>query len=173
MIAQRASTRRRGGFTLIESAIAVVVVGVGIVALLQAMASGTRINGQARAITQGVFLAQEVREWTLRLPFKDPNAPNPNMHPYTPGPESGENPQVYVNDLDDLESITFSPPRDGEGQAIPELSGWTQTITMQWRDPGSLTTAVPSGTSGVVHVTVSVSRNNQSVHSASWIVTDR
>jgi Tfp pilus assembly protein PilV len=171
MGAERATRRSRAAFTLIETAIAVVVVGVGIMALLQAMASGTRINTQARNITLGVFLAQEVREWTLRLPFRD-NPADPNL-PYHVGAEAGENPQVDVNDLDDLKDVPFTPPRDGEGQAITELAAWSQTVRLQWRDPNDLTARKDDGTTNVVCVSVDVKNNNQLVHTASWIVTRR
>jgi prepilin-type N-terminal cleavage/methylation domain-containing protein len=169
MFAQPMAKRRRGGFTLVESAIAVVIVGVGIVAMLSAMASGTSVNGQARSITQGVFLAQEIREWTMRLPFVDPNHPNAN-----PGPDVGENPQTFINDLDDLMNVTFSPPRDGQGNPIAGLTGWSQKITIEWRDPLSLSTRVyPDGSSDVASVAVTVSLNGRPVYSTSWIVTNK
>jgi prepilin-type N-terminal cleavage/methylation domain-containing protein len=163
----------RPGFTLIESAVAVVIVGVGIVAMLGAMASGSRVNAQARETTQAIFLAQEIREWTLRLPYRDPNDPNQHSYPYTSTHEAGEDPNVFVNDLKDLNGVTYSPPRDGEGQAITGLAGWKQAITMQWRDPAWLTNAAPGGpgSSPTLCVTVVISHNNQPVYTASWIVT--
>lgn len=171
MVARCAAIRRRGGrgFTLVEAAIAIVVVGVGIVALMHAMASGTRINSEGQAITQAVFVAQEVREWTMRLPFSDEDPSDANN---PPGPDS-QSPQVFVDDLDDLMEVTYGPPRDGQGVAIADLAGWSQTIHLEWRDPGSLTTAVPDGDSDVVCVTVDVGRHGRDIHSASWLVTRR
>ena len=96
----RRNARRRGGFgfTLIEASIAIMVVGLGIVAMLHAMGAGTRINQEGRDITSAVFLAQEIREWTLQLPFSDPD---PGAQGNPPGPD-GSDPLLFVDDLDDL-----------------------------------------------------------------------
>jgi len=164
------STRRRhGGFTLIEAAIATMVVAIGIVALLSALGAGTRVNSQARDITQAVFLAQEIREWTLRLPFKDPNPANAHN---SPGPD-GIDPQLFVNDLDDLLNVTYGPPRDGQGRPIAGMAGWSQTINMNWRDPDSLTTTVPVGISDVICVTVTIRHGQEAILATNWIVTRR
>ena len=67
-------SRVRGGFTLIEVAVAIIVVGIAVVALMTAVAAGTRVSGADMNITQAAFIVQELREWTLRLPFSDPDA---------------------------------------------------------------------------------------------------
>jgi len=159
---------RHGGFTLIEAAIATAVVGIGIVALLDGMASGTRINSAGRDITQAVFIAQEIREWTMRLPFSDldeADMDNP------PGPDSPTSPQYVVDDLDDLMDATFDPPRDGQGNRITEMADWTQTIAMHWKDPYSLTTTVPAGSSDVVSVAVTVCKAGREIMTTTWLVT--
>ncbi|HOF19019.1 MAG TPA: prepilin-type N-terminal cleavage/methylation domain-containing protein, partial [Phycisphaerae bacterium] len=56
------------GFTLIEVAIATAIIAIGVVALVVSVGSGTRANQGGTELTQAVFLAQEIREWTLRLP---------------------------------------------------------------------------------------------------------
>ena len=159
--------RERGGFTLIEAAIATALIGVGIAALMLAVRAGTQTNAAGRQVTQAVFLAQEIREWTLRLPFVDPEDPaNP------PGPDQS-NPQVFVDDLDDLMNVTYSPPRDAHGSPISDLVGWSQTITMTWRDPADLSTVVTDGASDVVCVQVSVARKETEVLATSYLVTRR
>ena len=62
----------RGGFTLIETAITVVVVGVAIAAMMVAVSSSTRLNAEAGELTTATLLAQHTREWTSRLPLFDP-----------------------------------------------------------------------------------------------------
>jgi Tfp pilus assembly protein PilV len=165
--------RRHGGFTLIEAAIATVVIGIGIVALLSAMGAGTRVNSQARDITQAVFLAQEIREWTLRLPFSDPDAGDAGN---PPGPD-GTNPQVFVDDLDDLRNVTYSPPRNAQGLAIAGMAGWSQTITMTWRNPDWLTTTAPvpakASDGDCICVTVTIRHGQEAVLATSWMVTKR
>ncbi len=158
---------KRGGFSLIEVAVATAIIGIGVVALLTAVRSGTQINEAGRQLTQAVFLAQEVREWTRRLDFKDPETPgNP------PGPDQSD-PQMFVDDLDDLMDATYSPPRDAHGTAIADMAAWSQTITLTWRNPTNLTAIVANGSSDIVHVQVDVLCFNQQVLSTGWLVTNK
>jgi len=157
----------RNGFTLVEAALATAVIGIALVSLLAALRSGTRTNEASRNLTQAVFVAQEIREWTLRLPFEDPEEPGE-----VPGSEEG-NPQTIVDDLDDLMGVTFSPPRDAYGAVITDLSGWSETITLTWRSSSNVAATVSDGASDVVHVRVSVSFQGQEVFATSWLVTRR
>ncbi|MFB3891858.1 MAG: prepilin-type N-terminal cleavage/methylation domain-containing protein [Phycisphaerae bacterium] len=159
----------RGGFTLVEVAVATAIIGLGVAALLATIAAGTRSNAAGQKLTQATFLAQEIREWTLRLPFSDPD-PGDAGNP--PGPD-GSDPHVFVDDLDDLMDVTFSPPRDGRGSAISGMDNWSQTITMTWRDPSSLSTIVSPGASNAIYVQVVVSYHSQPVLTTGWLVTRR
>ncbi len=158
----------RSGFTLIEALIASAIVGLGLVSLLMASKSGTQVNAGAREITHAINIGQEVREWTLKLPFADPETPdNP------PGPDGSEDPQTFVDDLDDLASVTYSPPRDGTGQALSDMTGWSQQITLSWRNPDNLSQAVADGASEIIYVEVVVSCGGKSVLTTGWLVTKR
>ncbi len=158
---------RREGFSLIEAAVATAVIGIGVTALLTAIRAGTQTNEAGRQLTQAVFLAQETREWTRRLLFKDPQNPeNP------PGPDQS-NPQVFVDDLDDLMGVTYSPPRDAHGSAIADMTSWSQTITLTWRSAADLTSVVSDGTSNIVHVQVDIFYQEQPVLSTGWLVTSK
>jgi Tfp pilus assembly protein PilV len=162
----------RGGFSLVESALAIVIIGIGIVALVASLDAGSRINGAGRNLTRAVFLAQEIREWTLQLPFRDPDPGDANN---PPGPD-GSSPQVFVDDLDDLydpAGLVFSPPRDGQGQVLSDLTGWSQQLTLTWRDPSHLTQTVTPGGSSVIHVTVSVRLQGKEVFTTNWLVAKR
>jgi len=163
---------RRRGFSLVESALAIVIVGIGIVALVASLGAASSINGAGRNLTRGVFLAQEVREWTLRLPFSDPDPGDANN---PPGPD-GTSPQVFVDDLDDLYNaagLLYSPPRDGAGQALSDLTGWSQKLTLTWRSPDNLLQTVSPGASDIVHVQVSVRLQGKEVFATNWIVARR
>lgn len=156
----------RLGFTLVEALCATIIVGLGAAAILVSAASNTRANDTGQKITEAVFMAQELREWTLSLPFTDPD-PEDQGNP--PGPD-GENPQVFVDDLDDLMAVTYSPPRDGQGNAISDMPGWSQTINITWRDPNDIATAVTAGTSNIVYVSVNVAFQGAPVLQTGWLV---
>ncbi len=163
----RSRGRENRGFTLIEVAVATVLVGLGVVALMVASGSATRVNDANHKLTQAVILVQELREWTLRLPFSDPD-PEDQGNP--PGPD-GVDPQVFVDDLDDLMYVTFDPPRDGQGNAIADLPGWSEIITLSWRNPDDVTNVVSAGTSDVIHVYVAIFFNGKEILKTTWLAT--
>lgn len=164
------SGRARDGFTLIEVAIATAIIGIGVAALMACLAAGTRTNRAGQQLAQAVFLAQEIREWSLKLPFSDTD-PDDLGNP--PG-QDGWDPQVWVDDLDDLMDVTYSPPRNGCGEAIPGMVGWSQTMTLTWRDPDDLASVVTPGASDIIHVRVDVCyRQGPPIVSAGWLVARR
>ena len=160
----RLSARR--GFSLIEVAIATILIALGVIALMVASGSATRVNQANVEMTQGVILAQELREWTLNLPFSDPD-PGDLGNP--PGPD-GEDPQVFVDDLDDLMGVTYSPPRSGTGSSIADLTNWSETISITWRNPNDILTTVADGASDIVHVQVTISNGGSAVLTTGWLV---
>jgi len=159
----------RDGFSLIEVAAATAIVSIALTALLVAVGSNTRVNDAGGKITQAAALAQEIREWTLTLPFVDPD---PGDAGKPPGPD-GSSPQVFVDDLDDLMDVTFSPPRNGQGNPIYAMGGWSQTILLTWRDPNSLLTTVTPGQSDILCAEVQVAFQGQIILTTNWLVTRR
>ena len=156
------SKKGRGGFTLIEVAIAVVIIAVGVTALMLGAASSTRTNNASRELTQAVLLAQDLREWTVKLPFFDPDLGSPGPL----GPEAGE---YEVDDLDDLHGQTFSPPRDATGYQMYGMTGWSQMVTVNWVDPNNLT-VISTTPTDTVSVQVIVSRDSIPLLSTGWLV---
>ncbi len=165
------TTARRGlgGFTLIEVVVATVLVGLALVAMMTSVGSNTRVNDAGTKLTQGTFLAQEIREWTLSLPFRDQDAGDLGNQPG----QDGSDPQIWVDDLDDLMDVTYCPPRDGQGYAISTLPSWSQTISMTWRDPDDLGSIVSAGTSEVIYVNVDIKHRNKFIVGSGWIVTKK
>ena len=157
------------GFSLAEVVVATVLIGLGIVALLGATVAGTRSNDAGLRITQAVFLAQEIREWTLGLPFSDldsGDAANP------PGPD-GSDPQVFVDDLDDLMNVTYSPPRNGQGSPLADMTAWSETLTLTWVSPADLQSPVAPGSSSLIYVQVDLSYQGKSKLVTGWLVARR
>ena len=167
----KTATPSRGGFTLIEVVVATILVGLALTAMMISVGSNTRVNDAGTKLTQAAFLAQEIHEWTLTLPFRDQDVGDRDN---PPGPD-GSSPQVWVDDLDDLMNVTYCPPRDGQGYAIAALPAWSQTITMTWRDPNDLDQTVTAGTSDIIYVNVDVSvdvrHQTTLIVSSGWLVT--
>jgi hypothetical protein len=152
----------------VEVLCATVIVGLAASAVLVGTASSTRANGAGQRLTEAVFMAQEFREWTLSLPFHDPD-PGDTDNP--PGPD-GSDPQSFVDDLDDMMGVAYSPPRNGQGAAMVGMPGWSEQVTMTWRDPADLSSVVGDGDSDVIYVSVNVLFDSRPVYQAGWLVTD-
>lgn len=136
-----AGNRSGGGFTLIESAMATVIIGVGVLAMVDAQTSFIVSNSWSSHAASGTYLANEIREMTRNLPKHDPvvglfiedDGGAGILHGW--GPDAGE---VVVDDFDDIEDfdgLTFSflgtagfgdgdlpGPINAYGEIIPDIS---------------------------------------------------
>ncbi len=88
-----------------EAALVTIIVGVGVVAMLQLLAAGTMSNAESAESTIAQNLARNIRELSLGLAFTDP------AQPTHWGLETGET-IATCNDLDDLDGAVISPPID-------------------------------------------------------------
>lgn len=121
------------GFTLLETALATVIIAVGVLALIEAQATMTRNNQFSSAAATGVYLANEIRERMRTLPRHDPvtglyfRTVNSAQELVGWGPEQGELGFTDYDDLDDFDGArfgdggTFPGPVDSTGRIIPEL----------------------------------------------------
>lgn len=159
---------RRRGFTLIETALTVTIVGVAIVAMVQLLAAGTVANVDSSELTTGVTLARDIREFSLKLAFLDP--PTPTVWGLDSA-ESASNPLTY-DDINDLAGRTFSPPIDSTGRPLSGFDDWSQTISVVTVAPDRLTSDRPNGSEAANRVTVTISRHNNKVCDLTWYVLD-
>lgn len=158
--------RRRGrglrrGFTLIEAALATVIVGVGVLAMVAAQAAFHQKNAWSTHASTAMRLGNEIRELTFNLPRHDPVTGQAYW-----GPEPKEE---WVGDFDDLDDfdgvngngIVYSAA-DGTGpinarrEVIPGMEGWSQTVTVSCVDPLDITKVVDDFTSPLLRVEVVV-----------------
>jgi prepilin-type N-terminal cleavage/methylation domain-containing protein len=139
---QSRAVRSRRGFTLIESAIVTVIIGVGAVAMLELLATGTASNVSGAEVTTGVSLAKQIRELTLQSTFDD---------------------TITLN------GASYDPPFDAGNNPITKLAGWKQTIKVQPVSPDKLTQELASTEPDAARVTVVVSRNGRRVCEMSWL----
>src|SRR5438105_2030469 len=125
--ARRSRRPLRRGFTLIEAALATVIVGVGTLGMIQLLAAGTVANGKANNLSIGLTLANNIHEMmqtSSTMSFANTATAT------TWGLEAGET-IATANDLDDFDGYTFNPAVDARRQSISYLSGWTQSIKVE------------------------------------------
>lgn len=173
-MAARRTTAKRGaarGFTLLETSLALVVIGVGVLAFIDAQRSFIENNNWSSRSATGALLANEVRELTRRLSKFDPILgltadSKGNVVGWGAGTE-----KVIVRDfncLTDFDGKMFG--RDGNmpgpvsasGTVVPmtnadgveqldgngdpkALEGWAQLVTVEKIDPLNFATVRAKG----------------------------
>lgn len=104
-----------GGFTLIEASMATVIIGVGVLAMVDAQSSFIVSNQWSSHAATATFLANEIREMTRGLPKHDPvvglflqsdGEGGTTLMGW--GPEPGETTLSDFDDIDDFDGIVFS-----------------------------------------------------------------
>jgi prepilin-type N-terminal cleavage/methylation domain-containing protein len=129
---RRPGTRRHRGFTLIETALATIIVGVGVLAMVSAQAAFHKKNAWSTHASIAMALANEIREMTWNLPQRDPVTGD-----FFWGPEANELSFVDYDDLDDFDGdgggLIFSAglgngPINARREIIPNMDGWSQIV---------------------------------------------
>lgn len=179
------SPRRRTqtrGFTLIETALATVIVGVGVLSMISAQVAFHKQNAWSTHASIAERLGNEIREMTLHLPRHDPVTSTETW-----GPEVNE---IYVEDYDDVDDfdgdgdgLIFSAadntgPINGMREVISNMPGWSQIVTVESVDPYFIndSTAIVDASTNMVMVTVVVTYQGLSdpapeeITTVSWIV---
>ena len=137
----RRATRVRRGFTLIEAALTTVIVGVGLVATMSLLASGTSSNVDGANTTTAINLAKNIRELTLKSTFAEVRAMN---------------------------GQTFNPPVDSRGTAVTGFDHWTQSMVVQAVDRNRLSADIIDANPDAVRVTVRVHNRGSYVNELTW-----
>ncbi|MCI0363610.1 MAG: prepilin-type N-terminal cleavage/methylation domain-containing protein [Phycisphaerales bacterium] len=172
------------GFTLIETALATIIVGVGVLAMLSAQQAFHKQNAWSTHATIGARLGNEIREMTLSLPRHDPVTGAENW-----GVET-EN-EIWVTDYDDLDDFdgfgdgsVFSAdndpingPLNARREVIANMPGWTQIVTVHNVDPTNIDQDPPpaDGSTNMVRVDVLITYQGpndtepSNVTTVSWI----
>ena len=152
-----------GGFTLIEAAVATIIVGTGILGMVAAQQAWHRQNAWAERAAIGTRLGNEIREMTFNIVRHDPVTGMAS----TWGPEANETHVFWItttsmismamggNGLilsDDL----GNGPLNALREVIPGMEGWSQEVRVHNIDPTNVNLDLGDGTSDMMRVEVLV-----------------
>jgi type II secretory pathway pseudopilin PulG len=133
--------RKNTGFTLIEALIAAMLIGLAIAALVSSSGAFTMYNAAGLDLSTSEFLIEEVRELTAPVGFAN---------------------------LGTYDGQAYNPPRDADNNVMAEFAAYTQTIDVDFVTAANL--AAVSGTAtDFRRITVTISKNGQTITSTSWI----
>lgn len=170
----RRLTRKHRAFTLLETMMALVIIGVGVLAFVDAQAAFQSSNNWSSRAATGMLLANEIRELSRKLPRHDPvtgltvSDNNGVSTVQGWGAETGETTVDDIDDIDDLDGLVFGEggdfegPIDAFGVVVPDvniygevvvddddnvrtLRGWSQRVTVEKVDPYNFTTVRAAG----------------------------
>jgi prepilin-type N-terminal cleavage/methylation domain-containing protein len=158
------------GFTLLESLLAITIVGSGVLALIAAQQAFHKQNDWASHSSTALLLANELRELTLHMPLHDPITGVATL-----GPEAGETGAADYDDIDDFAGVvdeagfgsglTLDPPINALRETIAGMDGWSQVIDVQGVDPTDISASTPQPLDATNMLRVRVTVRYQSPHS--------
>ena len=153
--------RAARGFTLIETALATVIVGTGVLAIVGAQQAFFKQNEWSTHASTAQRLGNEIRELTMHMPRHDPVTGSAFW-----GPEPEEIEVADFDDLDDFDgedgagtvfsSALGNGPLSAVGAPIPGMAGWSQRVFVEHVDAFELTRVVADGASEMVRIQVVV-----------------
>ena len=135
----RSVQQQQCGFTLIESVISILVVGVMFVASMSVLSQSRLSRFIAADGLQGQLLAEALMSEILQQSYQEPVTAFSSL-----GVDVSEDPNVRAmwDDVDDYEGWTASPPQDKNGVAMTGLGGWTRSVEVSYVNPNNLITPV-------------------------------
>jgi type II secretory pathway pseudopilin PulG len=161
----RVVRRTRRGTSLIEVVVSTVIVGVLIVATLNALGAATSSSRTAGNRAVAIGLADDLMAEIVKAKYVDPgNSP-------VFGPETGETTRNAFNDVDDYNGWSEQPPTAKDGTAYTDRNDWKRRVTVD-----RVTVADPTKTSttetGVKRITVDVDYQGTNVVEQTALRTD-
>lgn len=150
------------GFTLAEAAVSTVLVGVLLVASLQAIGAAKTAQYKTSESLRAQLLADGLLAEILTKAYTDPG-PIPFF-----GPEVGEASRAAFNDVDDYNGWTESPPQNADGTAMSGFPNWTRSVAVAWCPTNSIMAAAGADT-GLKRITVTVTHNGVPITTATAI----
>ena len=154
---------RRRGFTLIEAALVTIVIGTGVLGLIELLAAGTMSNDAGNEQTTAINLASNVREISTGLAFSDPTFPTQW--------NTKESTVAAYDDIKDLDGCTFQPPLDAGRLPISNMANWAQAVKVETVAEDTLTSTRPNDpTAPAAKVTVRILHNGKEVYRTRWVV---
>lgn len=135
--------RRRGGFTLIEMIVSMVVVGVGLAGILVSFDTTVKASTDPLVYKQMLVVAEEMQEEIFLKPYAQGT-----------GTIAGCN-RSQADDIDDYSGYSDQPVCDIDGVAVPGLAGYRVSVVV-----GAVSLGAPAAPARRIEVRVSHGRDS-------------
>jgi Tfp pilus assembly protein PilV len=160
------SLHSRGGFSLLETVISTLLVGLILVSSLKSVGAILRQREKVADRQQAVWLADQLLTEILETAYEDPDGAA------VFGPEETGG-RALFDDVDDFHKWQSSPPQTRDGRPLTELPGWVRRVAVSYVVPVN-PTHISDTDAGIKRITVTVSRDGDelskvvSLRSRAW-----
>jgi len=167
-------SRRRRGFSLVEAVASTMIVGIVLVASLDAMNAVVKTRQTNFGNVQARTLAFDLMAEIMQAAYEEPNQTAKQtfqrgatgvvaIQPITAAsrqfaPEPGEvmGHRLAFDDVDDYDGFSESPPKAKDGPALPNGAGWTRAVAVSYANRNTLGPTNKTTDTGLKLITVTV-----------------
>lgn len=151
---QNRSSFSKCGFTIVEAALSVAIVGVLLVASTATFSSIAKARKSQVESRLAYLLGQQLMAEVSQCYFQQ-QATTPVF-----GPQAGQT-RSQFDYVDAYDGYTASPPVSKAGAALADYSGWTQAVSVAYVDPSHPNTTASSSTLKRIIVTITAPSGRQ------------
>lgn len=144
---------------MVETTIAVVLVGGLYIVALNLVGASQVTQARYSDREQGAILAEALLDEGLAMPYDDPQDGGTT---FGVEPDETATPRSNLDDLDDLNGWSSTPPVDADGNAIPGADRYTRTVAVEWVELAAPKNTAGSDT-GLKRITVTVTVGSKTV----------
>lgn len=147
------SLRTRRALTLVESVVAMAIVGVMLVAALNTVGASQVAQKKLGDRARATLLAQDLMSEILQQAYEDPDGAAGSFG--LGSDEVGAGNRALWEDVDDYNGWSAAPPQCKDGTVIPGFDGWRRIVEVKWVRTADHT-IVDNTDTGVKRITVTV-----------------
>ena len=155
----RRSAAGGGAFTLIETVMSLLVVGLMLVATLNTIGAARTARFKHARHCRALLLAQDLLTEILQHPYWDPIAQSGLGPSYS---EAATGNRSRFNDVDDYHGWSASPPQHRDGSVIDQADGYGRQVKVTWSRPDNLIVG-ESAETGIKRIVVTVTHQGRTV----------
>jgi MSHA pilin protein MshD len=148
--ARKTSDVRTRGFTLVESAISVLIVSGVLVAALGTFGAIGKARQTQVDRAAAIHLAEQLLAEIMGCYYQEPGSAGTTL-----GPDDGETARSAFDDVDDYNNLQTSPPVMRDGAAMSDYAGWSRAVKVEYVSTSDASTVSATAT-GLKRIRVTV-----------------
>lgn len=123
------ANRERNGLSIVEVVISTLLVGMVVVGSLSMLGASVRSHEYSSDMAKGPLLAEAMLAEVMSMPYYDPDSGSGSNNT-----NSGELSvtRADFDDVGDYDDWTTSTVQDKQGNPIPQYSGWSREVQVDW-----------------------------------------